>query len=196
VRDVDVHCRNLDTDRAAALYDSLSDEERRRAAAFRFDRDRRWFVARRGFLREILGGYLNLDPAAVPFAQDDYGKPAVAGLQFSVSHSAGLALFAVSWRYKVGVDVEKIDPAREFNQVWERFFTSRETEALRALPKEQQTEAFFRCWTRKEAYVKARGVGLSLPLSGFDADGERIGDWSIESFTPAPGYIGAIVCGS
>lgn len=151
-------------------------------------------------LREILGAYLNLDPRAVEFAFNPQGKPGVAGIYFNVSHSDALAAIAVSRTREVGIDIERMDARAASEKVPERFFAPAEVAALRALPEHLQTEAFFRCWTRKEAYVKARGLGLSIDLAGFEVTVEeraaflRGGEgWEIESFCPAPGYQGAVV---
>jgi 4'-phosphopantetheinyl transferase len=195
VRDVDVHYRRLGPEVGAELYDFLCAdllcaEERHCAAQFRFERDRRAFVLRRGFLRQTLADYLNLDPAAIKFTQNAFGKPRIAssGLYFSSSHSAGLAILAVSRTYEIGVDVERIDPSFDHHGIPEHFFSAEETRKLRSLPDLQQTEAFFRLWTSKEACVKARGRGLSLPLDRMEKG------WSIESFEPESGYIAALAC--
>jgi 4'-phosphopantetheinyl transferase len=201
---VDIRCHRLELDAARldALYAFLSAEERARAARFHFDKHRHEFIAARGMLREILGEYLKVDPKSVYFSYNSYGKPAVDGVYFNLSHSGGLALYAVSRTRELGVDVERIDPVFAFEQIPEQFFSRVEVDALRALPESLQLQAFFNCWTRKEAYVKARGLGLSLELHSFDvslAPGDPAvflrgaGDWSVEALTPAPGYVAAIV---
>ncbi len=203
MREVDLFCRSLAGSRSSDL---LSPDELARAARFRFEKHRNRFIACRSALREILGEYLDTDPRAIEFAYNPHGKPAVTGVHFgvhfNVSHSGELAVIAVSRTRELGVDVERIDPRFAGEQIPERFFSAAEIAALRSLPEHLQIEAFFLCWTRKEAYVKARGVGLSLELSSFDvtlAPGEpaaflRGADgWEIEAFTPAPGFAAAVV---
>jgi 4'-phosphopantetheinyl transferase len=199
MRDVDIHHRIL-----GEVFDTslLSPDECERAARFHFDRDRAHFIAARSMLRQILGEYLNMPPESIAFELNRYGKPAVQGIFFNVSHSAGLAVYAVSRTRELGVDVEKIDPSVEILKIAERFFAPAEFAALRALPEHFQCDAFFNCWTRKEAYVKALGGGLSIDLASFQvefapgkpaaflrgADG-----WELESFQTEPGYAAAVV---
>jgi 4'-phosphopantetheinyl transferase len=201
---VDLYCHSLEVDPARLnhLSELLAPDERARAARFHFDQHRRRFIAARGMLRELLGKYLAIDPAAVEFSYNAFGKPAVDGVYFNLSHSDRLALYAVSCTREVGVDIERIDPAFADEQIPEQFFSPAEVQILRSLPKELQTEAFFNCWTRKEAYVKARGLGLSLELHSFDvtlAPGEpaaflRGGEnWSIEALECATGFAAAVV---
>jgi len=203
---VDTHCVDLDApeidvDRYRAV---LSAEERDHAGRFRFDRHRRRYIVRRGMLRELLGSYLGCDPADVAFVYNAYGKPALldCNLHFNLSHSRGKALYAFCRGAAVGCDLEWRDPKFAAEQIPGRFFSRDEVRALRSLPLRHQTEAFFNCWTRKEAYVKAAGQGLSIALDTFDVSlapkepavflrgGEG---WSIESFSPMPGFQAAIV---
>jgi len=185
VREVDLHCRVLADDCRA---DFLSPSERERAAQFRRDRDRLAFIARRVFLREILCGYVGADPAAIEFVRGEFGKPQVksAALHFSASHSAGLALIAVSRTFEIGVDVERIDPAFDREAVARHFFCGGEISVAA-----ESAEEFFRIWTRKEAYVKALGLGFSLAPESFDVSMDPSG-WSFESFSPAPGYVATL----
>ncbi len=191
---------------------TLSPDERARADRFRFDRDRARFVAGRAALRMILGRYLRREPAALRFGYGPQGKPFLADapgadLRFNLSHSYGLALYAVARGRDVGIDVEKIDPRLE-NGIAEQFFSPREVAALRSLPSAGQTEAFFACWTRKEAYAKARGEGLRLRLDQFEVSlgesaallrsDEDPGDtrrWRLEALSPGSGYAAAIAVG-
>jgi 4'-phosphopantetheinyl transferase len=202
---VDAHCMDLD---AADLdvgrfYDTLNAEERERAALFRFERDRRRYISRRGKLRELLSDYLDCAPARIGFAYNPFGKPSVAGgdLRFNLSHSHGTALFVFARGIEVGCDIERRDTAFACEQIPERFFSALEAQTLCSLPASSRTRAFFNCWTRKEAFIKARGCGLSLPLDSFDVslapdepallrgcDG-----WSVQSCEPAPDYQAAIV---
>lgn len=156
------------------LLRSLSEDELRRAYRFRFPRDRARFIAARGILREILGRYLRTPPECVRFGYNAHGKPELLDaeertrLRFNLSHAGGVALFAVASGREVGVDVETLREDFACAEVAAVFFSPREVETLTALPSHARTRAFFNCWTRKEAYVKARGMGLSLPLDCFD----------------------------
>jgi 4'-phosphopantetheinyl transferase len=201
---VDIYTHDLDA--PAAGVGTLSPEELARACRFRFERHRRRFINCRAKLREILATYLDRDPAFIEFEYNQFGKPSVAALNarlyFNVSHAEGVAMFAVSQSREIGIDVERIDSTFADEQIPERFFSSREVEILRALPKAHQVDAFFNCWTRKEAYIKARGLGLSLSLASFDVTltpGEPAaflrgaGDWSIETIDAPMGYVAAVV---
>jgi 4'-phosphopantetheinyl transferase len=164
-------------------------------------------------LRIILGHYLNLEPDQVRFIYGAQGKPALASrrgqdsLDLNLSHSQELALFAVTRRRRVGVDLECIRPIAEAEQIAARTFSAQEYQVWRTLPEAAKQEAFFHCWTRKEAYIKAIGDGLSRPLDRFDvslAPGEparllnvaghpeEATRWSLKELTPAPGYVAAL----
>jgi len=213
--EVHVWCATLDqpTSQFLRLAQTLSADEHVRADRYCFTRDRRHFIVGRALLRVILGGYLDVEPDRLRFGYSHHGKPSLAEgsgggiLCFNVSHSQGLALYAVARDRHVGVDLERTRPVDDLEQIAERFFSLREHAALRALPTQMKHEAFFNCWTRKEAYVKARGDGLSLPLDQFDvslAPGEparllhnerepqEVTRWSLQELTPAPGYIAAL----
>jgi 4'-phosphopantetheinyl transferase len=205
---------SLDQDPAAlgSLYQMLSADEQERANHYRFDRDRQAFITRRGRLRILLACYLGLDPASLQFSHNPYGKPflqreAAGSLYFNLSHSQGLALFAFARQVDIGVDLER--ERRDFDclELGDRFFSTSERAELSALPLESRFQAFFLCWTRKEAYIKAHGEGLSLPLENFDVSltpGEparllatRAGletpdQWSLFNLEPAPGYRAAL----
>ena len=150
---------------------TLSPEELDRAGRFRFERLQRHFVVSRGFLRYVLGRYLAVEPSSLKFAYNDYGKPSLAGevsLQFNMSHSHEMGLVAVTRGAAVGVDVEHIRVDFASEDIATRFFSPLEVETFSSLPSEERVAAFFRCWSRKEAYIKAIGKGLSQPLDGFD----------------------------
>jgi 4'-phosphopantetheinyl transferase len=155
------------------LYDTLAGDERERAARFHFQKDREHFVVARGLLRELLGMYAGRRAGQLRFSYNPYGKPALAAREaeaaprFNVSHSHGLALFAFARAREVGVDLELIRPELAGEEIAERFFAPEEVASLRALPKSEQAVAFFRCWTRKEAFVKGLSEGLSHPLDQF-----------------------------
>ncbi|HEX4650260.1 MAG TPA: 4'-phosphopantetheinyl transferase superfamily protein [Granulicella sp.] len=191
----------------------LSPEERVRAASFRFDRDRNRFLAAHGILRRILDSYLP-QPARLVYGAN--GKPALAcgRLHFNLSHADDRALIAVSATVPLGVDLERVRPEPDAARIAEYCFSPTERSALSLLPPARQAEAFFQCWTRKEAFVKALGDGLSYPLTGFsvsldEAEDETLGEparildlagdahaaaqWSVHPLVPEPGYVGAIV---
>jgi len=148
----------------------LARDELARAAKFRFARDRNRYIVGRGLLRTLLGGYLQRPPRQLRFEYGAFGKPKLEGdgPQFNLSHSGVLALYAFNADTEIGVDVEldRVDFAQE--RIAERFFSQKEVHVLRSLPERLQALAFMTCWTRKEAFIKARGDGLSLPLASFD----------------------------
>jgi 4'-phosphopantetheinyl transferase len=183
----------------------LSPCELQRAHRFVFEQHRQRFIAGRAQLRRILATYLALPPEALMFGYGSSGKPALAGpLSFNLSHSGDVAALAVAL-FDVGIDIECIRPVED--NLAEQVFSAREVTALRSLPQAQWTEAFFACWTRKEAYVKALGDGLRLPLDRFSvslkpSEPARLlyaaGDptesslWEFHHFTLAPDLVGAI----
>jgi 4'-phosphopantetheinyl transferase len=192
----------------------LSADERARASRFAFERDRRRFEAGRGALRGILASYLRCTPSEVVFAYSETGKPrldapqTVAALQFNASGSADLAACAVSFDRSVGIDIEEIRDQFDPDLVRYAFSDSERTEFER-IPVHQKRAAFYRTWTRKEAYLKAIGCGLSRPLSSFavsvtPADPPRLARddiaatprecWSFADLDPAPGWVGTVVC--
>ncbi|HYA80917.1 MAG TPA: 4'-phosphopantetheinyl transferase superfamily protein, partial [Methylocystis sp.] len=149
---------------------TLSDDERAQAARFRFERDRARFIRAHGILREVLARYLAASPARLSFVRGPFGKPSLAGaeLEFSLSHCEDLVLVAVSRCGAVGVDVERVREISDARSLAARFFTRGENTALAAAPAGERRELFFAIWTRKEAYVKATGEGLSRPLDSFE----------------------------
>lgn len=194
---------------ARQLESTLSDDETNRAGQFHFVRDREFFIAARGMLRELAGAYLKRAPSELRFQYGPEGKPSILTknpdelFRFNLSQTQGTALYAFARGREVGIDVEAVrrDFARE--AIAERFFTTVEAEELRTLPVELQAEGFFNCWTRKEAYVKARGGGLQIPLDSF-AVALRPGVparfvqgvescWNLFAFNPGPNYVAALV---
>ncbi len=180
----------------------VSSAELARASRFFFERDRRRFLNCRAALREILSVYTGRAPERIEFRVNSFGKPSTSHVFFNLSHSHDFAMIAVSRTREVGIDVEKIDEKFMRDNIPQRFFPPNEVRKLQAMPFPTRTQAFFNCWTRKEAYVKARGLGLSLALSSFEvtlAPGEPArflrgaGGWSIESIETKPGYAAAIV---
>jgi len=155
-----------------AFWETLSCGEQRRAERFRRQQDRRHFIVARGILRNILSRYLPDSPGNIRLCYGAHGKPCLAGargggsLQFNLSHSEGMAVYAISAQYRVGIDLERIRPIQYQRLL--REFSPAERAAISQLPEDKQREAFFRLWTCKEAYVKARGQGMSLPFDSFD----------------------------
>jgi 4'-phosphopantetheinyl transferase len=191
----------------------LSSDESTRASRFHFPGDRQRFVASRALLRTILASYLATDPASLSFCYSKKEKPSLeparagSDVTFNVSHSGGIALFAFTRRREIGVDVERVRRDFDVEAIARRFFSAHEREQLAALPAEERVDAFFRCWTRKEAYIKATGDGLSLPLHQFDAslaagepnallttrpDGSEAGRWLLREVPGGSGYIAAL----
>jgi 4'-phosphopantetheinyl transferase len=152
------------------LEQVLVPDEKERAARFRFDHLRHSFILARGALRILLGRYLNASPAGIQFKYGSKGKPSLAApplVDFNASHSGGLAVFAFTAHCEIGVDVEQIRPLPDMQNIADRFFCSEEAAELMSLTANQREHAFFRCWTRKEAYIKAISDGLSAPLNDF-----------------------------
>lgn len=212
-----VHLWTADLDvgpfRLQALLGTLSLEERARALRFRFERDRRRFVAARGLLRSTLASYLGSSPEELRFRYGPYGKPYLSltssypDIRFNLSRSEGLALYAVALGREVGVDLERLRPWSFARGVAARFFSTREKEALAAAPEPERAELFFACWTAREAHLKARGLGLAGGLGGPALQlepGETDplnASWTgppderpleVKTLRPAPGYVAAL----
>jgi 4'-phosphopantetheinyl transferase len=195
----------------ASCFQTLSPDEREKADRFRFPRDRVRYIVARATLRNILSRYLDTPPGRIRFTYGSHGKPAlddgIAGprLRFNVSHAEDIALYAVARARAVGIDIEYVRDGHASMDIAERFFSPAEVAALKGLPQHQQSEAFFNCWTRKEAYLKALGEGLSYPLDHFTVsvtpgesaavltvpDSER--SWSLSALRLPRGYVGALV---
>ena len=160
----------LQVDSVKLIESTLSADETERAARFHFPADRNRFIAAHGCLRDVLSRYLRCEPGQLNFSINDYGKPALRDhkLEFNLSHSGGIALVAVARDRKVGVDVERMRQGISMQAIARQYFSKAEAAELQILPLEQREAAFFDCWTRKEAYIKAHGMGLSLPLDSFD----------------------------
>ncbi len=192
-------------ERVAELSALLDDRERERAAAYHFERDRRRFIVRRALVRIEVAHATGGEPDSLRFIEGPQGKPSVWGaphLRFNVSHTEDLALVVMSREREIGCDIERIDPDRARRDVAKRFFSPQEFAALTALPEEQWAEGFFNCWTRKEAYIKALGIGLAYPLESFSvslAPGDQprliTGEpgCTISTVDAGPGYSAAVV---
>ena len=204
---------DLDESRARLLRRTLSEEELKRTETYRFDRDRKDFTVARGLLRVILGRYLDVEPAELQFCHNVYGKPRLATrcggdtLRFNLSRSHALSLIAVARCREVGVDVERIRSDVAFSLISDQLFSPGEAAAIRTLMPSMRRAAFFACWTRKEAYIKATGKGLSIPLDRFgvsvapgepaallttDWDPSEASMWSLRDVDPGAGYAGAL----
>jgi len=210
-------CLDLPADFLMRLHATLSTEESQRAARFHFPADRDRFIAAHGCLRDILTRYLPLDSGHLSFSNNAYGKPRLStgllrvssehGLDFNLSHSRDFALVAVTVNRRVGVDIEQFREKISREEIARRFFSKREVSELLTLPPEQREAAFFNCWTRKEAYIKAHGLGLSLPLDSFDVsltpgepailratrpDPQEAACWTLQPLEVQPGYAAAV----
>lgn len=211
----EVHVWRASLDLPAAehqeLTQCLSGEEKARADRFHFERDGSRFAAGRGFLRHILSRYTERPARGFVFAYGEQGKPYIAGapdvvsLSFNLTHSQGLALYAVTRDHPVGIDMEFVRPIGG-GDIAERFFTPWERDELEALPDDQRNEGFFNAWTRKEAVLKATGQGLAglnkvevtlcpqapVYLRSIDGSAKEASGWHLYPLVPAPGYAAAL----
>ena len=191
----------------------LSSDELERAKSFRFSRDQQYFIATRGLLRLLLGSYVGCDPEQLRFGYGEKRKPFLEScrasdpIEFNLSHSGSRALLAFTRGREVGVDIEQIRNNLDFEALARRFFSAAEQKELAALEPPKMRQGFFRCWTRKEAYIKATGAGLSLPLCEFDvslgagAENALIATrpnpgeaklWSLREVAAGEGYVAAL----
>ena len=209
--EIHVWCVELDAaGEVAALAACLSADERERAHGLLTGTHQRRFVVARAMLRRLLGLYLSQASGAVAFSRGAHGKPFLqeGGLQFNVSHTRELALYAIAHTREVGVDVEWMRPQVAHEQIAARFFSLEEQEALGRVPAEARRAAFYNIWTRKEAYVKARGDGLAAGLGTFavslgaeatllrsDEGRDEVERWKLVALEPADGYAAAL-CGA
>jgi 4'-phosphopantetheinyl transferase len=191
----------------------LSADERARAARFHFPWDRQYFTATRALLRTILAGYAAANPNDLVFLYSEKGKPSLSPgpsgtqVEFNVSHSGMVALLVFAQRRALGIDVEQVRENFDYEAIARRFFSEEEQGQLAALTLSERYGGFFRCWTRKEAYVKAQGAGLSLPLHQFDVslepgdanallstrpDKTEAANWSLQEVPAGDGYVAAL----
>lgn len=199
---------DLDSTVRERLSAVLSSAEQERAAGFAFAKDRNRFTVARAILRQLIGGYLRESPQDVVLDSLPHGKPIltatarIPSLRFNLSHSHQFALFAFCLEHEVGIDIEKVKPEVAFEGIENHYFSPKERAELQTLPRDLRPEGFFLCWTRKEAYVKARGDGLKIPLESFSvsltpgkpavlqsSDEDR---WSLYSLDPTAGFVGAL----
>ncbi len=214
--DLHVWRASLDQDRATILKLSalLTPDERQRAEKYfkLIDRDR--FILARGVLRKILSAYLHIAPCELRFIYNEYGKPSLSAdqnhcaLSFNLSHSNNLALYAVACGRCVGIDIEYIREDFATLEIAKHFFSKDEVAALKSLPADQRTIGFFNCWSRKEAFIKAKGMGVSYPLDRFtvslapgeppallkvDDDEREVARWKMYELNPGAGYAAAMI---
>lgn len=190
--------------------DLLSTDELIRADKFKFQIDSDRYSIARGVLRILLGIYLNEKPRSLQFGYTKYGKPFLknkSSLNFNLSHSQNGAVFGFVYNSEIGIDIEKIKNNFDVMEIAQNFFSKKEVKALKSFAPKDRYRAFYRCWTRKEAFIKAEGSGLSFPLDGFSVsmDEDKKANllqtkwnalektiWSLFSFSPSDDYIGAI----
>jgi 4'-phosphopantetheinyl transferase len=195
--------------RFADFTSLLSHDEMERASRLRTAALFHRFATNHGMLRMLLGSYLSMDPRRLQFVANSYGKPSLREmglhLRFNMTHSDDLTLIAVCLHTEVGIDVESVRPVEEWEEIAKSHFSDDEYRSLLATPVEMQHDAFFRCWTRKEAVIKAIGMGLSMPLSSFTVSTAQeaallhcswneaaASQWTLEHLEPAPGFAGAL----
>jgi len=202
---VDVTWIDMDATSApvAEYWQTLDRDERTRANRFRFAKDQRRFIVRRGALRALLASRLDCPAWRIRYSRNKFGKLSVVAsdIRFNVSCSHSLALYALARGVEVGCDVERVDPRFDFEELAKRYFAPQEIANLQSLPATLRRAGFFWHWTLKEAYVKCRGVGLTLPLDSFAfslaPDGTAVlqgaDDFICASIEPMPGYQAALV---
>lgn len=204
---------DVEDDATHPLRATLCPDELSRADRYRFEDHRRRYIVRHGALRAILSSYTNQHAHELTFKTNSFGKPRLTDAQadlaicFNMTHSADLAVVAITNRL-VGVDIERLNPATEIQIIAKRFFSPAECSAIQTVPAVARREAFFRCWTRKEAYIKAVGQGLSIPLDRFEVslnpdhppallrvkdNPTEVNRWSMVNLKPGENYVGALV---
>ena len=204
---------NVEVTVLQTLQRLLTEEEVTKARQFRFEKDKHHFIIARGVLRMLLGRYLKTNPHLLRFDYNAYGKPSLdypfseSTLHFNVSHSHEMALYAFTYARQIGVDVEYMRSGIDYEDLARYSFSSHERAMLDTLPKALRQQGFYNCWTRKEAYIKAKGKGLSLPLGLFDVSlrpddpakllasrevPKETTCWSLQELLPASGYAGAL----
>jgi 4'-phosphopantetheinyl transferase len=211
--EIHVWLAKFDDYTADSLKLMLAADELERAARFHFDKHRNHYIIARALLRKLLAAYLDTGAGELQISYAEKGKPSLpegpqASLKFNLAHSHELAIYAFCWNREVGVDLEFIREDLADEKIAERFFSPGEIRSLKELPADLKKQAFFECWTRKEAYIKARGEGLSMPLDEFDVslrpgeaaallrnhkDPGEVTRWLMQSVVVPAGYVGALV---
>lgn len=197
-------------DRYEVYWELLSDQEKKKAMHFRFYKDKSCYVIAKGVLRTLLGAYLKCDPTSISIKYAHNGKPFVFNemeIHFNVSHAKDCILIGFAKKHEIGVDVEYVDRPVEVELIARSFFSSEEVTQLLAIDQKYQNQAFYNCWTRKEAFIKALGEGLSFPLDQFVVSLDSIEDarlittlwdleekshWFLTSVVPCDNYVGAV----
>jgi 4'-phosphopantetheinyl transferase len=189
---------DVDSGRLEKLKRFLVEDELARASRFHFPKDRDRFIAGRGMLRVLLSHYLQMRPGEIRLAYGPHGKPVLSNaptnnsFNFNVSHASGLVLYAITRAGRIGIDMEQVHADFDWQQIAHHFFSVREQAMLRTLRDKARHDAFFQYWTRKEAYSKATGEGLSLPLDRWQAVSDHATGWTLHSFVPKPGFAAAV----
>ena len=216
--DNEIHVWRVSLDLPAStvqrLRTVLTEDELHRADRFRFPKSRIHFTVARGVLRTLLGQYLNTLPESIRFEYNQYGKPALSpadntnDLRFNLSHSGEMALYAMTRHRDVGIDIERIREVDQAENIAKRYFSDKENSEFHNVPPHLRQQAFFNCWTRKEAYIKAKGKGLALPLHQFDVslvpgepaklleardDLHQPIPWTMQELFPGSGYVAALI---
>ena len=212
---IHIWCANLDLSihEIEMFCQTLSADEKNRAQRFHFEEHRQFFIASRGILRAILSRYSGIDPHQIQFNYGSRGKPEIAEscgvnkLKFNLSHSGKVALYAITNAREIGIDIEKIHPIADAEQIAKRFFSAKEFEWLSQLSPSEKPAAFFDLWTCKEAYLKAIGEGLAFGLDQFEilfsasqppkiltiqGNLQAAQPWYLQQLTPVLGYVGAV----
>ncbi|MEO6966795.1 MAG: 4'-phosphopantetheinyl transferase superfamily protein [Acidobacteriaceae bacterium] len=210
-KQVHVWVWNLEAPPLPSHWEILSEEEALRARRFVFPRDRDRYVRAHATMRTLLGGYSGVSPATLSFSANAYGKPEIKSgntprpVRFNLTHSDATAALAVSDSYDLGIDIEHVRPIEA--AIAEDHFSTRELRTLRSLPSEQWLQGFYRCWTSKEALLKGEGMGLNLPLDGFDVEvhpkrppallavrpqAKIASTWRLAELTPAQDILGTL----
>lgn len=195
------------------LFSSLSQDEKERSKRFYFARDQNRYITGRGMLRALLGNYLGIKPDQIEFSYGAYGKPALGttfhgkNLQFNLSHSNDKVIYIFNWDQPIGIDIEHARPMKDMDDFALQCFTPNECNFIHALSKDKKQESFFKLWTCKEAFLKANGSGLTVPINQVEVslatdgsasvtsigdDREQAGSWHLELFTPIKDYQAAL----
>lgn len=201
----------ISTSQRDLFWSFLSEDEQVKAKRFYFEKDRFNYIAGRGILRSLIAVYTQQNPNRIQFSYTEFGKPSLVNntqLSFNVSHSSDTILLAFTQKNAIGVDIEKIDATIDFQTIVKRFFSKNEAQIVLNLPVEQRATAFYKCWTRKEAFIKGHGQGLGLPLDQFEVNildenpvvlhtvqwaPVTVKDWCLYSFEPDKESMAALI---
>jgi 4'-phosphopantetheinyl transferase len=211
----DVHIWRVGLEQPASevtrLGDFLSEDEQAKAQKFANLTLQNQFIVGRGYLRHILSQYVHLAPSQLQLSTGKWGKPTLAGfpmIRFNLAHSKNLAVYAVTYRRAIGIDLEFLRPVSNYEAIAHRHFSKNELTKFLSKPQDQRDLAFFTCWTRKEAYIKAIGQGLVFPLENFEVSLEFEAEtkilysskspteaehWSVKTFVPLENYLASVI---